>query len=207
MLRSISTCPISLFSKTSLLSSSQPSQFSNSSKQGFTIIELLITVTIIGILMSIATPSFHNIVKRTQLKTLSLNLHSTLKQARNHAINNQVIVIVCQSNAKNFNQCNPNRQRYANWRNGWISFADVNNNNELDSNDHIINTHQTKGQTNVIFNQSGRLRFFPRGSARSAGFYFCNKKSLHTQYIRLLHTGRSRISQNLSKKQLSKCLN
>lgn len=205
MLRSIFTLPINSFNKYSGLSNSTSSQFSN--KQGFTIIELLITVATIGISMSVASPIFHNLVQKTELKTLSLNLYSTLKHARNHAINNQVTVIVCGAYAENLNQCNPNRQRYANWRNGWISFADLNNNNELDNNDNVINVHKAAVQSNVIFNQSGRLRFFPKGSSRSAGFYFCKKNSEHTQYIRLLHTGRSRISQALSKKQLSKCLN
>ena len=182
----------------------KPNQISN---KAFTIIELLISISIIGVLTSVAVPSFNSIIEKNEVKTLAFTLNTSLKHARNHAIQYQEIVIVCQINETNLTQCNPQRQRYANWQNGWLVYVDLNNNNELDKTDEILITHQPNNQTAVIFNQQGRLRFFPNGTARSAGFYFCKKQSKFTQYIRLLHTGRSRVSQALSEKQRLQCQN
>lgn len=173
----------------------------------FTIIELLLSMSFLGVLISIAVPSIQSFTTKAEITTTAHKLHSTLKHARNHALNNQVMVIVCQADQDNPSACHPKRKQYANWQSGWISYADLNENNELDDSDHVIASHQTHIQSGVIFNQTGRLRFFPRGSARSAGFYFCNTESQHTQYIRLLHTGRSRISRRLTPQQLSKCQN
>lgn len=174
--------------------------------QGFTVIELLISVTIIGVLFSIAVPSFKSLLNNAQLTDLSSSLHTSLMHARSHAINHQVMVIVCELENQEKPTCNQNRSRYANWQNGWMSYADLNNNNKLDASDNILQVRQAKGQTNIVFNQAGRLRFFPQGSARSAGFYLCNADSSNTRYIRLLYTGRSRSSGELSVKQLNTCL-
>jgi type IV fimbrial biogenesis protein FimT len=184
------------------IKSSRPSHH-----KAFTIIELLSTVTILAISISVAVPSFNALLENTKLKTTAQELNSTLMHARNYAISNRVMVIVCQADGANYEKCSPRRKRYENWQNGWISYADLNKNNELDRSDKVLFAHQANSQTAVVFNQIGRLRFFPMGSARSAGFYMCSSSSSKTRYIRLLHTGRSRISQELSKKQLSKCLN
>lgn len=210
----IITMPALMSSAYRKITPSQPSQRNSqfsicerSKHKAFTIIEFLIATTILAITISIAVPSFNALIEKTKLKAIASNLHSTLVHARNHAINNQVMVIVCQADGSNFERCSPRRKRYDNWQNGWISYADLNRNDELDRSDEILLVHQAMSQTAVVFNQMGRLRFFPIGSARSAGFYMCNSNSKQTQYIRLLHTGRSRMSKELSKKQLSKCQN
>jgi len=179
----------------------------HSIQSGFTIIESLIAAAILCITVSIAIPSFNSVMKKIELTTSALRLHTTLKHARNHALSQQVMVIVCQMNPSKPKECSPRRKRYDNWQNGWMSFADLNENNELDEDDEILFSYQNNSELAIVFNQLGRLRFFPRGSARSAGFYFCNANSEQTKYIRLLHTGRSRISSKLSPKQLSQCQN
>ncbi|NMP03959.1 prepilin-type N-terminal cleavage/methylation domain-containing protein [Pseudoalteromonas arctica] len=53
---------------------------------GFTLLEVLITMTIIGILTAVATPSFITFIKRDRLVTNSNQLHSVFKFARSEAI-------------------------------------------------------------------------------------------------------------------------
>ena len=53
---------------------------------GFTLLEVLITMTIIGILTAVAAPSFITFIKRDRLVTNSNQLHSVFKFARSEAI-------------------------------------------------------------------------------------------------------------------------
>lgn len=197
--------------KSSYVSLKSPSNgfFNLNSKHhcGFTILELLISTSIFAITMSIALPNISTYKQNTELKTTALAMQKTLTLARSHALYNQVTVIVCQMSKADPEKCVPERKRYDNWQQGWLGYADLNANNELDDTDHIISSHQNNSSVTVIFNQNGRLRFFPRGSARSAGFYFCNSQTNNAQYVRLLHTGRNRISSKLSRKQHLKCKN
>ncbi|MCQ8876531.1 GspH/FimT family pseudopilin [Pseudoalteromonas shioyasakiensis] len=53
---------------------------------GFTLLEVLITITIISILTAVAAPSFIDFIKRDRLVTSSNQLHSVYKLARSEAI-------------------------------------------------------------------------------------------------------------------------
>ena len=53
---------------------------------GFTLLEVLITMTIIGILTAVAAPSFITFIKRDRLITNSNQLHSVFKFARSEAV-------------------------------------------------------------------------------------------------------------------------
>ncbi len=172
---------------------------------GYTIIELLICVGIIGILSSIAIPSFANMVNKSRVSTTANSVLLSLVQARNYAITNRRIVLVCQIDEKASEQCARKRSANTNWSHGWLVYVDLNKNNELDSGDSVISVSTLNKGTSVIFNQRGRLRFFPDGSARSAGFYVCQANSDASRHVRLLYTGRARISDQLGPKQHATC--
>lgn len=65
---------------------------------GFTLLEVLITMTIIGILTAVATPSFITFIKRDRLVTNSNQLHSVFKFARSEAIKRNQSVSLKTSN-------------------------------------------------------------------------------------------------------------
>lgn len=54
--------------------------------KGITIIELLIVLTIIGIMAGIATPNFTRMVRRNRVKSLAIELLSALRRERSRAI-------------------------------------------------------------------------------------------------------------------------
>jgi type IV fimbrial biogenesis protein FimT len=54
--------------------------------RGFTIIELMVTVTIVAILLSIAAPSLGNLVRDQRVKTATFDVYSALTFARSEAI-------------------------------------------------------------------------------------------------------------------------
>ena len=54
--------------------------------RGFTIIELMIVMVVIGVMVAIAAPSMRDLVVRMRLKTASSDLHTSLMFARSEAI-------------------------------------------------------------------------------------------------------------------------
>jgi type IV fimbrial biogenesis protein FimT len=58
----------------------------NTKQHGFTLIEMMITITILGILLAIAAPSFNRQIQQQRLKAAAESLASDLLFARNEAI-------------------------------------------------------------------------------------------------------------------------
>ena len=72
---------------------------------GFTIIELMIAITITAILMAVAIPSYQNFVKNNCLSTTSANLVTAFQLARSEAIKRRTAITVV---------ANPS------WNDGWM---------------------------------------------------------------------------------------
>lgn len=173
---------------------------------GFTLIETVIALALLSIVISTSAPYFSQIMDKNRNKAQSTQLHLSLSLARTFAITNIVDVVICPAKTSLRQQCRENLQRNTNWQFGWLVFADQNRDAQLNSDEKILQSHVLLEHQAVVFNQNGRLRFFPDGSARSAGFYICNTSASSERYIRILHTGRTRISTELSEIQATRCL-
>jgi type IV fimbrial biogenesis protein FimT len=66
---------------------------------GFTLIELMITLVIVGIVIAIAAPSFTSVIQNNRVTTESNRLITTLKLARSEAIRRGVYVSVCRTSS------------------------------------------------------------------------------------------------------------
>jgi type IV fimbrial biogenesis protein FimT len=174
--------------------------------RGFTLLELMVSISMLGVVTAIAAPKFATFVANAHIRANANMLHTALFQARSYALTHQTTVIVCAAATPGLDACEQNRQANKQWHYGLILFADNNANNRLDATDHLIRQLEINNKVQVVFNQRGRLRFFADGHARSAGFYVCGEKSKKEAYLRLLHTGRARISGKLNKKQRARCL-
>jgi type IV fimbrial biogenesis protein FimT len=73
---------------------------------GFTIIELMIVMVVVGVMVTIAAPSLRDLMVRIRLKTAASDLHQSLMYARSEAISRNAVVQVVPNSA-------------ANWALGW----------------------------------------------------------------------------------------
>lgn len=81
-------------------------------QHGFSLIELMIAISILGILMAIAVPSFNDAMLGSKLRSYANNFLASTYQARGEAIKRNAKVNLCASS--NGTSCT------GNWEQGWI---------------------------------------------------------------------------------------
>jgi len=173
--------------------------------RAYTLIETLIVVALLSSLIISGAPSLGELLDKRRNQAQAVRLNQSLNQARIYAIANAVDVIVCPAETEERRHCREKTISNHNWDYGWLVFADKNRDGKLNNNDALLQSSALLKNQAVVFNQNGRLRFFPTGGARSAGFYLCNKSQSAERHIRLLHTGRVRIKGELSEIQALLC--
>ena len=140
--------------------------------QGRTLIELLITLTIIGIIVGVGLPSFNQSLQQRQEQTVLKSLLHLSVYARTEAIRRNNYYTVCPSD--NGLHCG------GQWHRQIIVFSDYNKNKIIDGPDIMYRTLTFSASTPCIqwnLIQRQYLQFKPNGAANgTAGhFRFCDK--------------------------------
>ena len=95
---------------------------------GFTVLELIVTMTIAAILLSVGIPSFINTIRTNRLASATNEMVSALMYARSEAVKRNLPVILCRSS--NGTSCAASGT--GGWEIGWIVYVDGNCNGSYD---------------------------------------------------------------------------
>lgn len=111
---------------------------------GFTLLELLITMVIGAILITLALPGFQDTVKRNGVLSDVADLRSGLNMARSEAVGRAGNVSICASSS-------PHTTCGTNWSNGWLVFVDEDSDGAVDAgSDTILRKKEDLVDGNVL---------------------------------------------------------
>ena len=102
-------------------------------QRGFTLLELLVTVVVATIFLTVVPPSFNAILTGVRLKVQIYDFNDALNYARSEAVKRGIWVSVCAS--ADGSACGPSG---TNWESGWIVFVDRNNNQVVNVGDTLL---------------------------------------------------------------------
>jgi len=102
---------------------------------GFTVTELVMVMTIIGILTAIGVPSFKYVTASNRISSEINALLGDMQFARSQAIKQGLTVTVCSSS--DGATCNTGAAGNV-WHTGWIVFLDSNGDQQVDNGEQII---------------------------------------------------------------------
>jgi len=166
------------------------------SKQGgFTLIEVLVTVVMVTLLVTVAVPSFNDLISNNRLTVATNDLISSLNSARSEAIKRSTNVSVCRS---------PDGVACAGgklWEAGWIIFTDSGAAGVVDGTDEVLFVHPPLASGVTLrrkdFENKGFASFQSDGQeANSDSGYFdvCDGRSGETKRrINVTSTGRAQL--------------
>jgi len=168
------------------------------SHQGFTLIELIITLAIISVLFSIALPSFSKMLADNQQTAQLHTLYHHHQLARSEAIKGNQRVLLCKSS--DGLQCTKKTQ----WSEGWIIFSDKNNDNKINANESVVYIQQALSSKLSLdyrgFGSHNYVRYYPDGHSSTNGTYtLCSQSGKNSaKSLIISRTGRVRLSSTSS---------
>ena len=136
---------------------------------GFTLVELMVTLTVVIILLMVAVPSFQSVINSNRLSSAANELVAGLQAARIQAVRFDKRTVVCLSTNANTSSPTCASDNAIN-ATGWIVFVDADKSSAYNSGDtllrvgtvnsavSILGSSNLKGKTKVIFRSDGLAR-------------------------------------------------
>jgi type IV fimbrial biogenesis protein FimT len=167
--------------------------------EGFTLIETLVVLMVMGVILALGTPSFLNLIEKMSTESETKALVEALRTARLVAIEERQGVVVCPS--ANGLSCGASS---SDWASGFLAFRDNNNDKSLDAGEEVLFTHNFRQSVLVkIPNDINRKFYYNEngwtpGSASSV--LICAKENQNKNGFRVVvnRAGRIRVEDSNS---------
>lgn len=161
---------------------------------GFSLVELIVTLTVAGILLTVSVPSFINFVRSNRLVGITNNFVADLNLARTEALKRGVGVGVC-STASGGSSCSGS----TNWNTGWIVFADIDDTKTTAwTASDVVLYRRDAVPPEIAITASADAVFYGRNGLTAAGagnYSFCNPALGKTKDVTVNATGRHQLTQ------------
>lgn len=108
---------------------------SHSQHRGFTLLEALVVLALLGILSALAAPSYTGLRQRHQMQSQAEQFQASLMLARSEALRRQRRVTVCVRDAAD--GC----AQEGSWAQGWVVFVDANNSTTREPDETVLQVH------------------------------------------------------------------
>lgn len=146
-------------------------------QRGFTLMELMVVVSLIGVAMALAIPNFRDFIRNSRITSAANGLLSGLAIARSEAIKRQTNVGICATSDPN---ATPPVCSGA-WAQGsssaWVVWVDANDNwipDNIASEPVLYRSQALDSTIKMISDNSGRIRYTATGFASAPGGGFTN---------------------------------
>jgi type IV fimbrial biogenesis protein FimT len=163
---------------------------------GYSLHDALVTLTVVGIMASVTTPSLLQLVERQRLASAVNSLITALMTARSESIKRNVRTVLCPS--RNGNMCAGNSGALTEWHHGYLLFVDDNANHLRDPEEPLLQAFD-KTLPVRIYSSSyrGHVTYQPNGFAAgtNTSFVLCGSKSGALRTILVSNTGRARVDK------------
>lgn len=163
-------------------------------QSGFTLIELMVTLVLGAIILTIAVPSFRTFVQDTQLTTTVNEMVTDINLTRSEGVKNGAGATLCKRNGGG-TACDSS----AAWDAGWIVFADTDRDGVVDAGETLLRVHEPLlAELDVTFTPN-RITYDSRGAASgfSGTIVVCDARGAgDARGLILSNTGRLRRAQD-----------
>lgn len=159
---------------------------------GFSLIELMVVLVIVGIFLSLALPSFSHVNRSNRATAQSNGLLTALNLARTEAIIRRTRVSVC---AGTGSTC---ASGGAAWGDGWIVFVDRNAPGMASDDDEVLRVWPAVKKGDSLVGDGALVSFRSDGFAETAANWVLKPgacESDQQRAVRLVASGRSTVSR------------
>lgn len=163
-------------------------------QHGYTLHDALITLSVIGIITTIATPSLLRIIEHQRLVSAANTLLTALMTARSESIKRNSRTVICPS--RDGSSCIGDNGAHTEWHHGYLLFADDNANRQREPEEPLlqvfgnslhIRIYSSAGRDHVTYQSNGHA------SGTNATFLFCGSDPVALRTLVVSNTGRARL--------------
>lgn len=165
-------------------------------ESGFTLYELLTTLTVVAAMAALATPPLQQLIAKNRQTTAMNTFIAALYTARSEAMKRGTRAVLCPS--RNGRDCDDAGMDETVWSEGYLVFVDRNANHERDHDEEVVRIFDRIRGIRIRSSQHREyVSYQPTGLARgtNATFQFCSERSaIPTRSLVMSNTGRVRVA-------------
>ena len=177
-----------------------PSRLSDNScamqKNGFTLLELMVTLAVVAILLSVGVPGFRGIIMDNRLVNEANQFVTAVNTARSAAVRYQRNATVCMTT--NYSAAVPSCGSSQDWSTGWIVWVDKDRDGATDANEVIAVHEPVAGSITMQTSSASAFTYNARGFSTTGAddVRMCDDRSSETgRLIKVNNVGRTNVSR------------